>query len=158
MTDLGLQGRVAVVTGAGRGLGRAYALELARLGVKVVVNDLGATYDGAGADSSPARLVVDEILKCGGEAVASYDSVADWKGAQRIIELAVERFGRIDILINNAGILRDKSLLKMEPEDYRQVVAVHLDGPFYCTKAALSTCAGKTTGASFPPPPHGNLR
>ena len=127
----------------------------------MVVNDLGATYDGAGADSSPARLVVDEILKCGGEAVASYDSVADWKGAQRIIELAVERFGRIDILINNAGILRDKSLLKMEPEDYRQVVAVHLDGTFYCTKAALSHMRrqnyGRIVSASSPTAIYGNF-
>ncbi len=129
--------RVAVVTGAGGGLGKAYALLLASLGAKVVVNDLGGSFDGSGSDATPAQKVVDEIKANGGEATANYDSVSDWEGAQNIIKTAIDTYGKIDILINNAGILRDKSMLKLELEDYKKVMAVHMDGTFFCTKAAL---------------------
>lgn len=137
MSEIRFDGRVAVVTGAGGGLGRAYALLLAARGAKVVVNDLGGTFDGSGADSTPAQKVVDEIKAAGGEAVANYDSVSEWEGAQDIIKTAIDTYGKIEILINNAGILRDKSLMKMELEDYRKVMSVHLDGTFFCTKAAF---------------------
>jgi len=137
VTSLSLAERVAVITGAGGGLGRAYAIQLAALGAKVVVNDRGVSSDGSGNDKSAAEMVVDEITRTGGEAVASYDNVADWQGATDIIQKAIDRFGKIDILVNNAGILRDKSLPKMDPEDYRNVISVHLDGTFYCTKAAF---------------------
>ncbi|MBS3943273.1 MAG: SDR family oxidoreductase, partial [Dethiobacter sp.] len=137
MSEIRFEGRVAVVTGAGGGLGRAYALLLAARGAKVVVNDLGGAFDGSGADSTPAQKVVDEIIAAGGEAVANYDSVSEWEGAQNIIKTAVHTYGKIDILINNAGILRDKSMLKMELDDYRKVISVHLDGTFFCTKAAF---------------------
>ena len=129
--------RVAVITGAGGGLGKAYALLLASLGAKVVVNDLGGSFDGTGSDTTPAQKVVDEIKSNNGDAVANYDSVSDWEGAQNIIKTAIDSYGKIDILINNAGILRDKSMLKMELDDYRKVMSVHLDGTFFCTKAAL---------------------
>jgi len=137
MAEIRFDGRVAVVTGAGGGLGRAYALLLAARGAKVVVNDLGGTFDGHGADSTPAQKVVDEIKADGGEAVANYDSVAEWESAQKIIQTAIDTYGRIDILINNAGILRDKSLMKMEIADYLKVIEVHLNGTYFCTKAAF---------------------
>ena len=137
MTEIRFDGKVAVITGAGGGLGRAYALLLAGRGARVVVNDLGGTFDGAGADSTPAQKVVDEIKAAGGEAFANYDSVSEWESAQKIIQTALDNYGRLDILINNAGILRDKSLLKMEIEDYRKIMSVHLDGTFFCTKAAF---------------------
>ncbi|HOL18235.1 MAG TPA: SDR family oxidoreductase [Bacillota bacterium] len=137
MSEIRFDGRVAVITGAGGGLGRAYALLLASRGAKVVVNDLGGTFDGSGADQTPAQKVVDEIKAAGGEAVANYDSVSEWESAQNIIKTALDSFGKIDILINNAGILRDKSLMKMEIEDYRKIMSVHLDGTFFCTKAAF---------------------
>jgi NAD(P)-dependent dehydrogenase (short-subunit alcohol dehydrogenase family) len=137
MSEIRFDGRVAVVTGAGGGLGRAYALLLAARGAKVVVNDLGGTFDGSGADSTPAQKVVDEIKAAGGEAVANYDSVSEWESAQNIIKTAIDTYGKIDILINNAGILRDKSMIKMEMEDYRKIMSVHLDGTFFCTKAAF---------------------
>ncbi len=146
MEELRFDGKVAAVTGAGGGLGKAYALLLAARGAKVVVNDLGGTFDGSGADATPAQQVVDEIKATGGEATPNYDSVADWDGAQNIIKTAVESYGRIDILINNAGILRDKSLLKMELEDYRKIMSVHLDGTFYCTKAAFAQMKELTYG------------
>lgn len=129
--------KVAVITGAGGGLGKAYALLLASRGAKVVVNDLGGTFDGSGSDSTPAQQVVDEIKASGGEAAANYDSVAEYESAQKIINTALDTYGKIDILINNAGILRDKSLVKMELEDYRKIMSVHLDGTFFCTKAAF---------------------
>ncbi|HSW35427.1 MAG TPA: SDR family oxidoreductase [Candidatus Limnocylindrales bacterium] len=138
MENVRFDGKVAVITGAGGGLGKAYALLLAARGVKVVVNDLGGTFDGSGSDATPAQLVVNEIKAAGGEAVANYDSVADWESAQKIIQTAIDSYGTIDILINNAGILRDKSLLKMEMEDYRKIMSVHLDGTFFCTKAAFA--------------------
>ncbi len=138
MAELRYDGRVAVITGAGGGLGRGYALLLASRGAKIVVNDLGGTFDGSGASETAAQKVVDEIKAAGGEAVPNYNSVSDWEGAQGIIKTAVDAFGKVDILINNAGILRDKSILKMEiEEDYKKVVAVHLDGTFFCTKAAF---------------------
>ena len=138
MEEIRFDGKVAVITGAGGGLGRAYALLLAKRGAGVVVNDLGGSLDGEGSDATPAQQVVDTITSGGGNAVANYDSVAEWEGAQKIIRAALDNFGRIDILINNAGILRDKSLLKMQLEDYRKVMAVHLDGTFFCTKAAFA--------------------
>jgi NAD(P)-dependent dehydrogenase (short-subunit alcohol dehydrogenase family) len=146
MEEVRFDGKVAVVTGAGGGLGKAYALLLAERGAKVVVNDLGGTFDGSGADATPAQLVVDEITKAGGEAIANYDSVAEWDSANNIIKTALEHFGRIDILINNAGILRDKSILKMEMDDYRKIMAVHLDGTFFCTKAAFAAMKEQTYG------------
>lgn len=132
-----LDGRVAVVTGAGGGLGRAHSLLLAKLGAKVVVNDLGGALDGTGSDATPAQKVVDEIKANGGEAVANYDSVSDFEGAQKIIQAAVDNFGKIDILVNNAGVLRDKSLMKMSVDDWNIVISVHLGGTFFCTKAAF---------------------
>ena len=146
MDEIRFDGKVAVVTGAGGGLGKAYAMLLAARGAKVVVNDLGGTFDGSGSDATPAQQVVDEITSAGGEAVANYDSVAEWESAQKIIKTALDNYGQIDILINNAGILRDKSILKMEIDDYRKIISVHLDGTFYCTKAAFASMKDKTYG------------
>ena len=137
MAEVRFDDRVAVVTGAGGGLGRAHALLLASRGAKVVVNDLGGSVDGVGGDETPAQKVVDEIKAAGGEAVPNYNSVSDWESAQKIIQTAIDSFGKIDILVNNAGILRDKSMLKMSIEDYELVRSVHLDGTFFCIKAAL---------------------
>lgn len=133
------KGRVAVVTGAGGGLGRVYALELARRGARVVVNDAGALKNGKGPESkAPADSVVDEIRRLGGEAVASYESVSTFEGGLAIVERAVEAFGRIDILINNAGIIRDRTLLNLEPEDWEAVLEVHLKGAYNVTRPAFS--------------------
>jgi NAD(P)-dependent dehydrogenase (short-subunit alcohol dehydrogenase family) len=126
-----------VVTGAGGGLGRAYALELARRGARVVVNDLGGSRDGIGQSTSLADNVVDEITAAGGTAVANYDTVATLKGGQDIVQTALDTFGRIDILINNAGILRDKSFAKMTPELWQGVLDVHLQGAFNVTQPAF---------------------
>ena len=130
------KGKVAIVTGAGAGLGKQHALELARRGAKVVVNDLGGTVDGSGGSSEAAQAVVAEIKALGGEAIANGASVADRKGAASIVDDAVKAFGRLDILINNAGILRDKTFKKMELDDFELVTKVHLLGSMYCTKAA----------------------
>jgi NAD(P)-dependent dehydrogenase (short-subunit alcohol dehydrogenase family)/putative sterol carrier protein len=131
--------RVAIVTGAGAGLGRAYALELARRGAGVVVNDLGGARDGSGKGSkSPADQVVEEIKRAGGEAVANYDNVATPEGGRNIVQTALDAFGRVDILINNAGILKDKSFLKMEPENWQAVLDVHLNGAYFVTRPAMA--------------------
>jgi len=131
-----LQGKVAVVTGSGRGIGREIALLLARQGAKVVVNDLGGTEAGAGADQKIADQVVAEIKGKGGEAAANYDSVSTWSGAEKIIQCALDHFQRIDILVNNAGILRDRILFKMSEEEWDGVLKTHLYGSFYCSRAA----------------------
>lgn len=124
------QDRVAIITGAGRGLGRAHALELARQGAKVIVNDLGGSATGTGSDTTPAEEVVQAIRALGGEAVVNTDDVSDWEGAQRLISQAISTFGRLDILVNNAGILRDRMLVSMTPEDWDAVIRVHLRGTF----------------------------
>ena len=130
--------RVAVVTGAGAGLGRVYALELAKRGAKVVVNDLGGSRDGSGEGAkTPADRVVEEIKEAGGEAVASYDSVATADGGKAIIDTAIKAYGKLDILINNAGILRDKTLAKMDPENWDAVMDVHLKGAYNVTRPAF---------------------
>jgi NAD(P)-dependent dehydrogenase (short-subunit alcohol dehydrogenase family) len=129
-------GKVAIVTGAGAGLGKNHALELAKRGAKVVVNDLGSSVDGSGGSSAAAQAVVEEIKKAGGEAIANGASVADKKGAESIVADAVKAFGTVDIVINNAGILRDKSFTKSTLEDFELIVNVHLLGSVYVTKAA----------------------
>ncbi len=142
---IGFDDRVAIVTGAGGGLGRAYALELARRGARVVINDLGGAQDGSGQGSQrPVDQVVAEIKQSGGEAVANYDDVATAEGGENIVKTALDAFGRLDILINNAGILRDKSFLKMEPENWKAVLDVHLNGAYYVTRPAMA--AMKTNG------------
>jgi NAD(P)-dependent dehydrogenase (short-subunit alcohol dehydrogenase family) len=131
-----LDGRVAVVTGSGRGLGRAYAMAIAQQGAKVVVNDLGCETDGTGSSHLPADQVADEINNAGGIAVANYDSVITSQGAERIIETAINKFGKIDILVNNAGIIRDNLIFDTSDEDFDMVVRTHLYGTFNCTRAA----------------------
>jgi NAD(P)-dependent dehydrogenase (short-subunit alcohol dehydrogenase family) len=133
-----LAGKVAVVTGAGRGIGRAIALLMAREGAKVVVNDPGVTPDGSGFDRGPADRVVEEIREAGGEAVANYDSVATFDGGERVVRTALESFGRLDILVNNAGILRDRMIFNMTEEEWDTVIAVNLKGTFNCTRAAAA--------------------
>ena len=131
---ISFEGQVAVVTGAGGGLGRCHALELAERGARVVVNDLGGAMDGSGGNSAAAEAVVEEIRAAGGEAVANGGSVADEVGVKSMIQTAMDKWGRIDILINNAGILRDKSFAKMTLEDFRAVVEVHLMGSAMATR------------------------
>ena len=131
-----LDGKVAIVTGAGRGIGREEALLLAKNGAKVVVNDVGGHFDGTGRDTRPAQQVVDEIKAAGGEAAASHDSVVDYKAAKKIIECAIDSFGKLNILVNNAGILRDRMIFNMSEEEWDAVVAVHLKGAFNCTRHA----------------------
>ncbi len=131
-----LDGRVAVVTGSGRGIGRGIALELASEGAKVVINDAGVDVDGRGGSEDPAAQVVKEIEAAGGEAVANYGDVSKWDEARGIVQAAVDAFGKIDIVVNNAGILRDKSLLKMEEEEFDAVIGVHLKGTFNVTRHA----------------------
>ena len=133
-----LDGKVAIVTGSGRGLGRAHALALATAGAKVVVNDLGASLAGEGADASPAAEVVAEIEALGGEALADGENVADFAGAERLVRRAVDGFGRLDILVNNAGILRDRMLANMEEAEWDSVIAVHLKGHFATTRHAAA--------------------
>jgi NAD(P)-dependent dehydrogenase (short-subunit alcohol dehydrogenase family) len=136
MADLGFDGKVAIITGAGGGLGRSHALDLARRGALIVVNDLGGSSDGTGHSETAAQKVVDEIKAAGGEAVASYDSVATPEGGQAIVQTAMDSFGRIDIIINNAGILRDTSFKNMTPDQLNPVLDVHLRGAFYVTQPA----------------------
>jgi NAD(P)-dependent dehydrogenase (short-subunit alcohol dehydrogenase family) len=136
MTDRLCEGRVAIVTGAGRGIGREYALMLAEHGAKVVVNDLGGARDGTGGGTGPAQEVVDEISAAGGTAVANTDDVSSWDGAQGLIGQAIETFGGLDVLVNNAGILRDRMVFSMAEEEWDAVITVHLKGTFAPTRFA----------------------
>jgi NAD(P)-dependent dehydrogenase (short-subunit alcohol dehydrogenase family) len=133
-----LDGKVAIVTGAGRGIGREHALALAEAGAKVVVNDLGGSLSGEGTDSTPAQSVVNEIVAVGGQAVASYDDVSDFAAAEHMIGRAIDRYGRLDILVNNAGILRDRMLVNMTEDEWDAVIAVHLKGHFGPTRHAAA--------------------
>jgi NAD(P)-dependent dehydrogenase (short-subunit alcohol dehydrogenase family) len=148
-----LDGRVAIITGSGRGIGREHALLFAQEGAKVVINDLGGAIDGSGDDRTPAQQVVDEIKAMGGEAVANADNVADWEGGQRVVQAAIEAFGDLHILVNNAGILRDRVLVNMSEEEWDAVIHVHLKGHFVPTKFAAAywreqTKAGKAIKAN----------
>jgi NAD(P)-dependent dehydrogenase (short-subunit alcohol dehydrogenase family) len=137
MSEVRFDNRVAVITGAGGGLGKTYALELARRGAKIVANDLGGAADGTGGSSSMADTTVKEITEAGGTAVANYDSVATPEGGEGIIKTALDNFGQVDIVINNAGILRDKTFVKLAPEDLKAVLSVHLEGAFYVSQPAF---------------------
>jgi NAD(P)-dependent dehydrogenase (short-subunit alcohol dehydrogenase family) len=132
------EGRVAVVTGAARGLGRQHALQLAKAGAKVVVNDLGGTVNGVGADASPAQAVTEEIIAAGGEAIVNGDDVSSFDGAKNMIDQAINTFGKLDILVNNAGILRDRMLVNMTEEEWDSVISVHLKGTFGPSRHAAS--------------------
>ena len=136
MADLGFDGKVAIITGAGGGLGRSHALELAKRGALIVVNDLGGAVDGTGGSDTAAQKVVDEIKALGGEAVANYDSVATPEGGANIVKTAVDAFGTVHVIINNAGILRDTSFKNMTPDQLNPVLDVHLRGAFYVTQPA----------------------
>jgi NAD(P)-dependent dehydrogenase (short-subunit alcohol dehydrogenase family) len=133
-----LEGKVAIVTGAGRGIGRAHALALAEAGAAVIVNDLGAALSGEGHDASPAQEVVAEIESAGGKAAANGENVADFAGAERLVRQAIDEFGRLDILVNNAGILRDRMLVNMTEQEWDSVIAVHLKGHFAPTRHAAA--------------------
>ncbi len=133
-----LEGKVAIVTGAGRGIGREHSLALARAGAKIVVNDLGGSLSGEGQDATPAQSVVDEVKALGSDAVADSENVADFAGAQRLVEHAIEHFGRLDILVNNAGILRDRMVVNMEEAEWDAVIEVHLKGHFAPTHHAAA--------------------
>ena len=141
-----LDGKVAVVTGAGRGIGRGEAMLLAAHGAKVVVNDLGGASDGDGSDAAPAQQVADEITAAGGEAVANFNSVAEVEGAEGIIQTAIDSFGKIDILVNNAGILRDRMVFNMSDEEWDIIQKVHLYGHFYCLRAACRHMRAQKSG------------
>jgi NAD(P)-dependent dehydrogenase (short-subunit alcohol dehydrogenase family) len=143
-------GKVAIVTGAGRGIGRSHALLLASEGAAVVVNDLGGSSGGDGADATPAQQVVDEITAKGGRATANYDSVSSWKGAENMIQQAVDTFGGLDVLINNAGILRDKMSFNMDEAEWDSVVDVHLKGHFAPSRFAASYWRSKSKETSAP--------
>ena len=142
-----LDGKVVIVTGAGGGIGRGIALQCAGEGAQVVVNDVGASVSGEGSDTSPGQSVVDEIAHAGGEAVLSADSVATWAGAQAIVQTALDHFGRVDGVVNNAGILRDRFFFNMAPEEWEAVIAVHLNGSFYVSRAAAPHFRGQNGGA-----------
>jgi NAD(P)-dependent dehydrogenase (short-subunit alcohol dehydrogenase family) len=149
-----LDGRVAIITGAGRGLGREHALLFAREGAKVVVNDLGGDAHGDGADATPAQQTVADIVAAGGEAVVNGDNVADWDGAERLVRQAIDTFGDLHVLVNNAGILRDRVIINMTEAEWDAVIAVHLKGHFCPTRHAATywreqTKAGKEVRASI---------
>ncbi|MBH68693.1 MAG: short-chain dehydrogenase [Rhodospirillaceae bacterium] len=143
------EGRVAVVTGAARGVGREHALGLAKHGARVIVNDLGGGVDGSGSDTTPAQQVVDEIKAAGGEAIVNGDDVSSWDGAKNMIDQAIEKFGTLDIVVNNAGILRDRMLVNMTEEEWDAVIQVHLKGTFAPSRhaAAYWRQVSKETGA-----------
>ncbi len=142
-----LEGKAVLVTGAGGGIGRDFALAMAAAGASVVVNDIGASVHGEGQDAGPARKVADEIRAAGGKAAASADSVADWTAANRIVQCALESFGRLDIVVNNAGILRDRFFFNMSIEEWRAVIDVHLNGSFYVSRAAATHFKAQGCGA-----------
>jgi NAD(P)-dependent dehydrogenase (short-subunit alcohol dehydrogenase family) len=146
MAQIRFDNRVAVITGAGGGLGRTYALEFARRGAKVVVNDLGGARDGTGRSHSMADQVVKEIEQAGGTAVANYDSVSTPEGGEAIIQSALDAFGQVDIVVNNAGILRDKSFVKLTPEELGIVLDVHLKGAFYVSQPAFRSMKDRGYG------------
>src|SRR5204862_5917472 len=141
-----LQGKVVIVTGAGGGIGRDFALAMAANGAKVVVNDIGSSVSGEGKDAGPAQKVVDEIKAKGGSAVANTDSVADWEAANRIVKTAIDAFGRIDVVVNNAGILRDRFFFNMSIEEWKAVIDVHLNGSFYVARAAAPHFKSQESG------------
>lgn len=149
MTDMSraLEGKAIIVTGAGRGIGRELALEIGRRGGKVVVNDLGTSVGGEGSDTAPAEEVVAEIRSAGGEAVACFDSVSDWQSANRIIGAAMDTYGRLDGVVNNAGILRDRFFFNMDPDEWRAVIDVHLHGSFFISRAAAPHFRSAQAGA-----------
>ena len=144
------EGRVAIVTGAGRGVGREHAIMLAAHGAKVVVNDLGATVDGSGADAGPANEVVETIKKAGGEAVANGDDVSSWSGAKNMIDQAVKTYGKLDVLVNNAGILRDRMLMNMSEQEWDDVIKVHLKGTFCPSRHAVDYWRAKNKETGKP--------
>jgi NAD(P)-dependent dehydrogenase (short-subunit alcohol dehydrogenase family) len=146
MADIGFDGRVAIITGAGGGLGRAHALELARRGARIVVNDLGGSVNGDGGDVGPAQAVVQEILDLGGEAVADTNSVATYEGGAAVVQTAVDAFGTVDVVVNNAGILRDKSFHNLDQAMIDAVIQVHLLGAFYVTQPAYKIMREKGYG------------
>ncbi len=146
MSEITFDGRVAIVTGAGGGLGRSYAVEMARRGARVVVNDLGGAVDGTGAGTRAADVVVEEIKAAGGEATASYDSVSSPEGGQAIVQTALDRFGTVDIVINNAGILRDRSFANLTLEEMHGVIDTHLKGAFYVSMPAFRVMKEKGYG------------
>jgi NAD(P)-dependent dehydrogenase (short-subunit alcohol dehydrogenase family) len=162
-----LEGKVAIVTGAGRGIGREHALALAQAGAKVVVNDLGGSLAGEGTDATPAQSLVNEIVAAGGEAVASYDDVSDFAAAEHMIRRAIDRYERLDILVNNAGILRDRMLVNMTEDEWDAVIAVHLKGHFGPTRHAAAywreqskageTVRGRVINTSSPSGVFGNV-
>jgi NAD(P)-dependent dehydrogenase (short-subunit alcohol dehydrogenase family) len=141
-----LAGKVVVVTGAGGGIGRDFALAMAAAGAKVVVNDIGASVHGEGKDAGPAQKVVDEIKAARGTAVANTDSVAEWAQANRIVQTAIDAFGRIDCVVNNAGILRDRFFFNMSVDEWRAVIDVHLNGSFYVARAAAPYFKSQNSG------------
>ena len=159
--SISFEGQVAIVTGAGGGLGRSHALELARRGAKVVVNDLGGAMDGTGGSSEAAEKVVSEIKESGGEAISNGGSVSDRNGAKSMVDDAMAAWGRVDILINNAGILRDKSFSKIDLDDFQVVVDVHLMGAVYCTHAVWPIMREQNYGrilmTTSPPGLYGNF-
>ena len=145
--DLGLNDKVAIVTGAGGGIGRAIAVELGKVRARVVINDIGVSLGGEGGSASPADETKTIIESAGGTAVISTDSVADWDSAQKIVQCALDNFGQLDVVVNNAGILRDTIFHKMDPDDWKSVVDVHLNGSFYVSRAAAGVFREQESGA-----------